>query len=61
MNYEKTLLAITAAGLTLKASKTKDALTIVRPERLTPELVVARSIRLRSYGLAERRTCPPCE
>ena len=41
MNCEETLFAISVAGLTLKASKTKDTLRVSPPKKLTPELVEA--------------------
>jgi acyl-CoA reductase-like NAD-dependent aldehyde dehydrogenase len=41
LNCEETLHAISAAGLTLIASKFKDTLRISPPEKLTPELVDA--------------------
>ena len=39
MNCEETLQSISAAGLTMTASETKDKLRVFPPENLTPELV----------------------
>ncbi len=41
MNCEETLLATSAAGLTLIVSKTKDTLRVSPPEKLTLELLEA--------------------
>jgi hypothetical protein len=41
LNVGDTLFAISKAGLTLKASMTKDTLKVFPAENLTPELVAA--------------------
>ena len=41
MNVEDTLYAISEAGLTLTASKTRDALKVYPAENITPELACA--------------------
>ncbi len=41
MNVGDTLYAISEAGLTLKASKSKDTLKVYPAEKITPELAAA--------------------